>query len=104
MAKETFELSKTTETIALIEGDALEYLVDIKNISFCFLDAEKEIYQDCYDLVIPRMCAGGIFIADNAINHASTLQPMIDYALGDQRVDGVVVPVGKGVLYCRKKD
>ena len=103
IAKETFKITKTIGFITLIEGDAREYLVDFKNISFCFLDAEKEIYQDCYDLVIPRMCDGGVLIADNAINHATTLQPMIDYALTDPRVEGMVVPVGKGVLYCRKK-
>ena len=103
IARETFELARVSELVTLIEGDARDYLVAYEDISFCFLDAEKEVYQDCYDLVIPRLCEGGILIADNAINHASTLQPMIDHALADKRVDSMVVSVGKGLLYCSKK-
>ena len=88
--------------IELIEGDARDYLQDYKSISFCFLDAEKEVYEDCYDLVILNMVKGGIFIADNAINHYETLKPMLNKALADERVDALIVPIGKGELVCRK--
>lgn len=103
LARETFERTRATDLISLVQGDARDYLKDFNDIAFCFLDAEKDIYRDCYDLVIPRLCEGGLLIADNAINHAATLQPMIDFALADRRVDGMVIPVGKGELYCRKK-
>lgn len=102
LAAETFNLTKTDDIVTLIDGDARNYLEAHKEIGFCFLDAEKEVYQDCYDLVIPRLVAGGILVADNAINHADTLQPMIDFALSDKRIDGMVIPVGKGLLLCRK--
>jgi len=48
------------------------------------------------------MVSGGIFIADNAINHETTLRPMLDRALQDTRVDAMIVPIGKGELICRK--
>jgi len=102
MARETFILTNLEDYIELIEGDAREYISNYKNISFCFLDAEKEVYEDCYDLVIPNMIKGGILVADNAINHYETLKPMIDKALADERVDALVVPIGKGELVCRK--
>ncbi len=102
IARNTFKLAKVSGQITLIEGDARDYLDQFENISFCFLDGEKEDYQDCYDLVIPRLCEGGLLLADNAINHATTMQAMIDGALSDNRVDSMVVPVGKGVLYCRR--
>lgn len=102
LAKETFSQTNMINYIALIEGDAREYLKDYKSIAFCFLDAEKEIYEECYDLVIPNMVKGGILIADNAINHYETLKPMINKALSDQRVDALIVPIGKGELLCRK--
>ena len=60
------------------------------------------MYEECYDLVIPNMVKGGILIADNAINHYETLKPMINKALSDQRLDALVVPIGKGELLCRK--
>jgi predicted O-methyltransferase YrrM len=47
LARETIQLTKLEKTIKLIEGDARSYLSNYPNISFCFLDAEKEIYDEC---------------------------------------------------------
>ena len=71
-------------------------------IAFCFLDAEKDIYQDCYNLVVPNLVTGGLLLADNVISHARFLEPFVENAAVDERVDTVVVPVGKGLLFCRK--
>jgi predicted O-methyltransferase YrrM len=49
------------------------------------------------------MVSGGILVADNALNHRTTLQPMLDRALHDERVDALVVPIGKGELVCRRR-
>lgn len=102
-ARETFSAANITEFVELIEGDALAYLKDLDNVSFCFLDAEKELYQKCYDIIIPKLVKNGLLIADNAINHYETLKPMIDFSLSDDRVDSMVVPIGKGELFCRKR-
>lgn len=102
LARETFEKAEVNDVIELVVGDALEHLKDIEDIAFCFLDAEKEVYQACYDLVIPRMVHGGILVADNVISHQTELQPFVDQALSDERVDAVVVPIGKGELLCRR--
>ena len=75
----------------------------MSRISFCFLDAEKEMYRECYDLVVPNLVSGGLLVADNAINHRDALQPLIDEAVADVRVDAMVVPVEKGELVCRKE-
>ena len=102
LAEETFRLAGVEDVVELIRGDACEHLQNFNNISFCFLDAEKEIYGDCYDSVVPNMISGGILVADNAINHAETLKPMLDKALSDERIDALIVPIGKGELVCRK--
>ncbi|MFX1470174.1 MAG: O-methyltransferase [Promethearchaeota archaeon] len=101
-AKETFSITNLNNIVELIEGDARNHISEYKNIAFCFLDAEKEVYEDCYDLLIPNMVKGGIIVADNAINHYETLKPMIDKALMDKRIDALIVPIGKGELVCRK--
>ncbi len=103
LAKETFRLAQVNDYIELIEGDALEYLGKLEGISFAFLDAEKEVYKECYELIIPRMVTGGILVADNAISHYEKLKTLINMALDDERVDALVVPIGKGELVCRKK-
>jgi caffeoyl-CoA O-methyltransferase len=102
MAADTFRLAEMDDVIDLKTGDAREFLQDMADISFCFLDAEKEVYFDCYDLIVPRMVNGGLLIADNVISHAAVLQPLVDRAREDTRVDAVVVPIGKGELVCRR--
>jgi caffeoyl-CoA O-methyltransferase len=103
LARETFRRGQVENVVTLIAGDAREHLADCQDVAFCFLDAEKEIYADCYELVVPRLVAGGLLVADNAINHQETLQPMLDRALSDERVDALIAPIGKGELICRKR-
>jgi predicted O-methyltransferase YrrM len=103
MALETFTIAGVNDLVDLVRGNALHYLRDYAGVSFCFLDTEKEIYQQCYDAVVPNMISGGIIVADNAISDESALRPMLSHALSDSRVDGLVVPIGKGELVCRKK-
>ena len=104
LARETFELAQVSDVVTLVHGDILDHIENCKEISFCFLDAEKEIYAPCYEAVIPKMVKGGVLVADNAINHEKTLRPMLDRALNDPRVDSLIVPIGKGELICRKKE
>jgi caffeoyl-CoA O-methyltransferase len=102
LARETIRLAGIEGAVELVEGDAREKLRDIPRVAFCFLDAEKEIYSDCYDAVVPNLAAGGILAADNAVSHGDALQPMLEKALADARMDSVIVPIGKGVLVSRK--
>jgi predicted O-methyltransferase YrrM len=102
LARETFQAAQVEGIVKLVTGDARDYLAQFDNIAFCFLDAEKEVYGACYEIVIPKLVPGGLLVADNAINHRETLQPVLDRALTDERVDALVVPVGNGELVCRK--
>ena len=102
LARESFAVAGVEDVIDLVHGDAREHLCDLDGISFCFLDAEKEIYQECYEAVVPRMTRGGLLIADNVVSHEAVLRSVIDHVLSDHRVDAVIVPIGKGELVCRK--
>jgi caffeoyl-CoA O-methyltransferase len=103
LAEETFIAAEVNDLVELIYADAVAHLPGFDKIAFCFLDAEKEIYSDCYELLVPRLTPGGLIVADNAIDHERTLRPMLDRALSDERVDAMIVPVGKGVVLCRKR-
>jgi len=102
IARETFRLAGVENSVELVADDARKHLSDFDRNAFCFLDAEKVVYAEVYELAIPRLVKGGLFAADNAINHREILQPMLDRALSDERVDALIVPIGKGVLLCRK--
>ena len=101
-ANETFEAAEVSDQIQLIHGDALEVISGYADVAFCFLDAEKDIYPDVYDKAIPNLVSGGILAADNIISHANDLADFVTHAENDPRVDALVVPIGKGILICRK--
>jgi caffeoyl-CoA O-methyltransferase len=102
LAAETFKLAGVEEVVKLVRGDAREHLGNYKNVSFCFLDPEKEVYLECYEAIVPNMIKGGLLIADNAISHKDELEAMLKRALNDERVDALIIPIGRGELICRK--
>jgi len=102
IARETFSEADVWDVVELVVGDARQCLRNYDEISFCFLDAEKDHYIDCYNAVVPKLVTGGLLVADNAISHRSVLERFLDRALGDTSVDAVIVPIGRGELVCRK--
>jgi hypothetical protein len=59
-------------------------------------------FIDCYEAVVPNLVPGGLLVADNVDSHRADLQPMLDRASDDPSGDALVVPIGLGVLLCRK--
>ena len=89
IARETFLAAGLDDVVDLVHGDAREHLDGQKGIAFCFLDAEKECYPDCYEAVVPNMVAGGILAADNVISHEKVLGPWNAEVLSDPVWQGV---------------
>ncbi len=102
LAKKTFKKAKVEGLVELVHGDARGHVGGYAEVAFCFLDAEKEMYQEFYDLVVPNLLPGGMLAADNVVSHRDALEDVINRAEVDDRVDSVVVPIGRGVLVCRK--
>jgi predicted O-methyltransferase YrrM len=102
LATETFRSAGIADMVDLVEGDARTNLGRYKQVAFCFLDAEKQHYLDCYNLVVPNMVSGGLLVADNVASHRHAVAPMVRRVLRDRRVDSVIVPIGSGLLLCRK--
>lgn len=102
LARETFKKAKVEALVELVHGDARGHISDYDEIAFCFLDAEKEMYAEFYELIVPRLVRGGLLVADNVISHQDALQPLVEQAEADENLDSLVVPIGKGLLFCRK--
>lgn len=103
IARETFQSAEVEDIVALVQGDAREHLDGYTNISFCFLDAEKQMYAECYEKVVSNLTPNGILVADNVISHKEILAEMVEHAVKDQRVDSMVVPIGSGLLLCVRR-
>ena len=106
LARQTIAEAGVQDLVELVQGDARQFLRADKRayeqVAFCFIDAEKSVYQDVFDLVVPKLAPGGLILADNVTSHPVELGPFVEYAQADRRVDSLVLPVGKGVLVCRK--
>jgi caffeoyl-CoA O-methyltransferase len=103
LARETFEQAEVLDVVNFVESDFFQHDMEIGEVGFCFLDAEKEVYSACYEEIVPKLVPGAILIADNAISHQADLQPMLERALADPSVDALIVPIGTGELVCRKR-
>jgi predicted O-methyltransferase YrrM len=104
LARETFAKAQVEDRVELINGDARSHLKDWDEIAFCFLDAEKEMYLEVYKDIVPRLLPNGMLVADNLISHKEELAEFVEYARGDQSVDAAVLPVGKGLLVCTRRE
>jgi hypothetical protein len=60
------------------------------------------LLRNCYEALIPRMVRGATLVADNAVSHGYFLQEFLQRAMGERRVDALIVPIGNGALLCRK--
>ena len=88
---------------AIVAGDAAVYLRARKDpFDFVFLDAEKEDYAAYLDVVVPLLSPGGVLVADNLLSHEEDLAPFRDRALADERLSGLIVPIGRGELLAVK--
>lgn len=102
LATETFGQAAVADLITLVYGDARDHLAQSHDVAFAFIDTEKELYADCYDLIVPNLVSGGVILMDNAISHQQELAPLMERIYADERVDAVLVPIGQGVFMCRK--
>ncbi|MFH1689890.1 MAG: class I SAM-dependent methyltransferase [Candidatus Eisenbacteria bacterium] len=102
VATETFRKAGVDDIVTIVSGDARDHLGEQSGVSFCFLDADKKLYEECYEAVLPNMVSGGLLVADNVISHAGDLSGFMDRAESDERMDTMVVPVGEGVLLARR--
>lgn len=102
IARQSLSAASVLDVVSFIEGDALANLEAQQNLAFCFIDAERDMARKAYELALPKLPSGGLICVDNAISHAGEFQDFLDDAVRDERADGVIVPIGSGLLVCRK--
>jgi len=102
LARETFRVTGADQNVELVEGDALDLLPRRDQLGFCFLDAERAMLPALFEIIIPRLVEGGLIAVDNVISHAHEIPGFLLALEDDPRLDSVIVPIGSGVLLCRK--
>ncbi len=104
------------EKITLHIGDGIEVIPTLTGeFDFAFIDADKRIYQQYYDLLLPRMRKGGVMLIDNTLWDGKVLIDMPasndyqtiaiklfnDTLSADDRVEKVILPMRDGLTMVR---
>ncbi|KAJ6801103.1 uncharacterized protein M6B38_199730 [Iris pallida] len=81
---------------------------------FAFVDADKRMYEEYFELLLQLMRPGGLIVIDNVLWHGRVADPQVKdpktisirnfnwKILEDKRVSISMVPIGDGMTICRK--
>ncbi|KAL8210563.1 hypothetical protein R6Q57_005000 [Mikania cordata] len=101
-------LAVDTLTSMLEKGEGCSY-------DFAFVDAEKRMYQEYFELLLKLVRTGGVIVIDNVLWHGKVADPLVDdkktesirsfnrALMDDERVSISMVPIGDGMTICRKR-
>ena len=82
----------------LVEGDAFETLPAIDDVfDVVFLDAEKEQYEELFQLARGKVEPAGVVVADNVLSHADALAAYSLARQADPTLESVTVPLDRGL-------
>jgi caffeoyl-CoA O-methyltransferase len=82
----------------LVEGDAHETLPAIDDVfDVCFLDAEKDDYEDLFQLARSKLEPAAVVVADNVLSHEETLGAYSRARQSDPTLESVTVPLDRGL-------
>lgn len=106
------------KNIHLHFGDALQIVPQLEGeFDLVFIDADKRIYDQYYEMILPRVRRGGLILADNTLWDGKVLDPspkesdtqtrglqrFNDLVANDSRVEKVILPMRDGLTLITKK-
>ena len=81
----------------VLEGDARTTLPGIDDVfDLVFLDAEKDDYEQLFQLARAKVEPAAVFVADNVLSHEE-LQPYSAARQADPTLESVTVPLDRGL-------
>ena len=73
-AAENVRLAGLADIVRVVSGDAFKEIPKVEGaFDLVFLDAWKPDYKKFFDLVLPRLDKGGLFLAHNVVNKKSEM-------------------------------
>ncbi len=112
---ETFASVKRPVEIRLHIGDALELVPTLEGEwDLVFIDANKRLYSEYFEMIVDRVPRGGFILADNTLwgdkmisgdlrdAQSRAIADFNDFVAGDERVAKVILPVRDGLTLMRR--
>lgn len=115
LQRKYFDLSPYSKQINQHLGSAIDIIPTLnQKFDLVFIDADKPNYCNYFELIVPRMNAGGIILSDNVLWSGKVLDPIepndkstviIDnynkLLKNDPRVETVLLPIRDGITVTR---
>lgn len=113
-----FQNSPYADNITMHIGDALEVIPRLGlTYDMAFIDGDKRIYTDYYEMVLKHLNPGGYILADNTLWDGHVIDPnpkecdlqtrgiqaFNDHVAQDTRVEKVILPLRDGLTIIRKR-
>jgi predicted O-methyltransferase YrrM len=115
-ARQNFNRSNQGDRIILHIGNALEIIPSLDQTwDLVFIDADKVSYELYYQMVLPKVRAGGVILADNVLFHGQVVEDPVkgknakamhafnQMVSADQRVEKMILTLRDGLMLIRKK-
>lgn len=118
-ARRYWERAGVSDRITLEIGPAAETLAALprtEQFDLAFIDADKPGYIDYYEQIVARLRPNGVILVDNVLFHGSVIDPDVDdanakairafndHVIADERVDCVMLAIGDGLTFIRRRD
>jgi predicted O-methyltransferase YrrM len=87
------------DVVRVVHGDAFAEIPKLTGgFDLVFLDAWKPDYKKFFDMVYPRLNAGGVFVAHNVVNKKNEMEPFLRTILTHPALYTTIVsPSGEGM-------
>ncbi|KAI8026308.1 Tricin synthase 1 [Camellia lanceoleosa] len=120
VAKRYYDRAGVSHKVDVKHGmaaDALKSMIqkgESCSYDFAFVDAEKRMYHEYFELLLQLVRVGGLIVIDNVLWHGKVANPLVNDAktvsirnfnrsvMEDKRVSISMVPIGDGMTICRK--
>ncbi|KAJ9171623.1 hypothetical protein P3X46_014961 [Hevea brasiliensis] len=121
VAKRYYERAGVSHKVNVKHGMAADILSSLimngeaSSYDFAFVDAEKRMNQEYFELLLQLVRVGGVIVIDNVLWHGKVADPLVNDAktvsirnfnktiTEDKRVSISMVPIGDGMMICCKR-
>lgn len=116
--RENLSKSAYGNKVNLHIGDALSIIhsFDNENFELVFVDADKRLYWEYLEAILPKVVSGGFIIVDNTLWYGKVIETVKsndwqtkaiiefnDRLAKDSRVEKIILPLRDGITFIRKK-
>lgn len=115
--RQHFEMSEFAAKLQLHIGDALKIIPTLDEMfDLVFIDADKRLYVEYFEAVLPKVRTGGFILADNTLWGGKIVEKFAandwqtkgilrfnDFIANDNRIEKVILPLRDGLTLIMKK-